>query len=129
MKARQAIYTQQAPTPLGAYSQAIKAGNTVYLSGQIPIEPATGNIITMSIDAQVHQVFKNLAAVIEATGGCFADIVKLTIFLTDLSHFPIVNAIMEQYFTQPYPARSTIGVAALPKGVNIEIEGVLVLAA
>lgn len=124
---KQMIFTTKAPAVIGPYSQAIKSGNTVYLSGQIPFDPESQQLVTQSIEAETHQVCKNLTAVVQAAGGSLDHIVKLTIFLTDLKHFPIVNEIMAQYFSEPYPARSTIGVAALPKGVSIEIEGVLVL--
>lgn len=122
-----AIQTKQAPTPIGIYSQAIKIENTVYLSGQIPLEPHSGNLVTTSIEAQVEQVFKNLSAVADAAGGNLNKIVKLTIFLTDLADFPVVNAIMAKYFHEPYPARSTVQVVALPKGVAVEVEAILVL--
>ena len=122
-----AIQTHQAPTPIGIYSQAIKIENTVYLSGQIPLEPHSGNLITTSIEAQVEQVFKNLSAVAQAAGGHLDKIVKLTIFLTDLADFPVVNSTMAKYFHEPYPARSTVQVAALPKGAAVEVEAILVL--
>lgn len=124
---KQAIYTNKAPAVIGPYSQAIKIDNVVYLSGQIPFNAESDQLITNNVEAETHQVFKNLTNVAEAAGGSLANIVKLTIFLTDLSHFSQVNDIMTRYFSKPYPARSTIGVAALPKGVTIEIEGILVL--
>lgn len=127
MYTKQLINTQQAPQPIGIYSQAIKAGNTVYLSGQIPLDPHTGELLATSIDAQVNQVCKNLAAVAEAAGGSLNHIVKLTIFLTDLTDFPVINAVMANYFTLPYPARSTIQVSALPKGAAVEIEAIMVV--
>lgn len=124
---KQVIYTEKAPAVLGPYSQAIKVKDTVYISGQIPLDPETKQLITGDIAAEVHQVFKNLTAVITAAGGSLAQVVKLTIFLTDLEQFPILNTIMKQYFVEPYPARSTIGVASLPKGVSVEIEAIMVL--
>ncbi len=126
MQTKQAVHTQQAPQPSGTYSQAIKVGNTVYLAGQIPTHPQT-NEMAKGIEAQVEQVFKNLAAVAEAAGGNLSNIVKLNIFLKDLKDFPVVNSTMEKFFTQPYPARSTIGVAALPKDSAVEIEGIMVI--
>lgn len=127
MHIKKAINTQQAPQPIGIYSQAIKVGNTVYLSGQIPLDPHTGELITTNIEAQVNQVCKNLAAVAEAAGGDLNHIVKLTIFLTDLTDFPVVNAVMANYFTLPYPARSTIEVSALPKNAAVEVEAVMIV--
>ncbi|WP_108126712.1 RidA family protein [Saccharospirillum mangrovi] len=122
------ISTDQAPAAIGPYSQAVKLGDTVYLSGQIPLVPDTMTLVDGDISAQVHQVFRNLRAVCEAAGGSLQDIVKLNIFLTDLSHFATVNDIMTEYFVQPYPARAAIGVAALPKGANVEMDGVMGLA-
>lgn len=122
------ISTDQAPAAIGPYSQAIKLGDTVYLSGQIPLVPDTMTLVDGDIAAQVHQVFRNLRAVCEAAGGSLQDIVKLNIFLTDLSHFATVNDIMTEYFVQPYPARAAIGVAELPKGANVEMDGVMGLA-
>jgi len=127
MNKKQVIQTHTAPQAIGAYSQAILVGNTVYLSGQIPLVPQTMELISSSIEAQTDQVFKNLAAVAEAAGGSLDHIVKLTVFLMDLTHFPIVNASMAKFFHEPYPARSTIGVAALPKGAAIEVEAIMVL--
>ncbi len=120
------INSAQAPAAIGTYSQAIKAGNTVYLSGQIPLNPQTMELIE-GFEAQTVQVFENLKAVIDAAGGTFKDIVKLNIFLTDLSHFAMVNEVMGRYFEQPYPARAAIGVAALPKGAMVEMDGILVI--
>ncbi|MFG1496970.1 RidA family protein [Saccharospirillum sp. HFRX-1] len=122
------ISTDQAPAAIGPYSQAIKMGDTVYLSGQIPLVPETMTLVDGDISAQVHQVFRNLRAVCEAAGGSLQDIVKLNIYLTDLGHFATVNDIMTEYFVQPYPARAAIGVAELPKGANVEMDGVLGLA-
>lgn len=124
--AREIIHTERAPGAIGAYSQAVKTGDTVYISGQIPLDPATMELVDASFDAAAHRCFKNLAAVAEAAGGTLDDAVKVTIFLTDLSNFAAVNEIMAQYFRAPYPARAAIGVAALPKGAAIEVEAVLV---
>ena len=121
------IHTESAPAAIGTYSQAVKVNNTVYLSGQIPLVPETMVLIEGDISAQIDQVFKNLSAVCEASGGDLSNIVKLNIFLTDLGNFPTVNEIMAQYFQQPYPARAAIGVAALPKGVGVEMDAVLVI--
>lgn len=120
------VATTDAPQAIGTYSQAVKAGSTVYLSGQIGLDPATMQLVE-GIEAQIHQVFKNLKAVSEAAGGGLADMAKLNVFLTDLSHFAKVNEIMAQYFTQPYPARAAVGVASLPRGALVEADGVLVL--
>jgi reactive intermediate/imine deaminase len=121
------IHTDSAPAAIGTYVQAVKVNNTVYLSGQIPLDPLTMTLVDGDIDAQIHQVFKNLAAVCEASGGDLSHIVKLNIFLTDLSHFPVVNEIMGQHFQEPYPARAAIGVAELPKGAQVEMDGILVI--
>ena len=121
------VATGHAPNAIGTYSQAIKAGNTVYLSGQIPLDPATGELVTGDIEAQVRRVFDNLRAVAHAAGGDLADAVKLTVYLTDLGHFQLVNKVMTEYFTAPYPARAAVGVAALPRGAVVEVDGVLVL--
>ena len=121
------IHTDQAPAAIGAYSQAIRTGNTVYLSGQIPLVPETMQLVSENFEEQVHQVFKNLRAVCEAAGGSLNDIVKLNAYLTDLSHFATFNAVMEQYFATPYPARAAVGVASLPRGALVEAEAVLVL--
>lgn len=126
MNSKQIIQTEAAPVPLGSYSQAIKVGTTVYLSGQIPLDPKQGKV-TGEIESQTRQVFNNLAAVAKAAGGQLNQFVKLTIFLTDLANFSIVNSVMESYFTLPYPARSTVEVSALPMGANIEIEAIMVL--
>jgi len=125
---KQIISTDQAPQAIGTYSQAVKVDNTVYLSGQIPLIPESMAMIGGGIEQQVKQVFKNLSAVTEASGGSLADIVKLNIFLTDLENFPLVNQIMSEYFQQPYPARAVVGVAALPKGSEVEMDAVMVLA-
>ncbi|HEY8385085.1 MAG TPA: RidA family protein [Porticoccaceae bacterium] len=120
------IHTDKAPAAIGTYSQAIKVGDTVYLSGQIPLDPATMNLVE-GIEAQVEQVFRNLTAVCEAAGGTLRDIVKLTIYLTDLGHFATVNEIMARHFSPPYPARAAIGVSALPRGSLVEMEGIMVI--
>ena len=121
------IHTDQAPAAIGTYSQAIKAGTTVYLSGQIPLVPETMEVISEDFAEQAHQVFKNVSAVCEAAGGSVQDLVKVNIFLTDLSKFATVNEIMSQYFQQPYPARAAVQISALPKAVQIEIDGVMEL--
>jgi len=121
------IATDLAPQAIGTYSQATKAGNTVYISGQIPLVPATMQMVEGGIEADINQVFKNLAAVCDASGGSLQNIVKLNIFLTDLSHFPKVNEIMATYFKEPYPARAAVGVAALPKGSQVEMDAIVVL--
>ena len=121
------IHTDQAPAAIGTYSQAVKVNNTVYLSGQIPLDPQTMEIVSEDIADQIRQVFDNLTAVCEAAGGDLSSMVKLNIFLTDLSNFPIVNEVMSQYFVEPYPARVAIGVRALPKGSQVEMDGILVV--
>lgn len=121
------IQTDEAPEAIGTYSQAVKIGDTVYLSGQIPLDPATMKLVSDNIESQIHQVFINLRAVAEAAGGTFADIVKLNIYLTDMKHFSSVNTIMAEYFTAPYPARAAIGVAALPRGAQVEMDAVMVI--
>lgn len=125
--AKTMISTDKAPQAIGTYSQAVKTGSTVYLSGQIPLVPETMAMIEGDIKQQIHQVFKNLQAVVQAAGGDLSDIVKLNVFLTDLSNFPQVNEVMAEYFQQPYPARAAIGVAALPKAAEVEMDGVMVL--
>lgn len=124
---KEIIKTDKAPQAIGTYSQAVKVDQTVYLSGQIPLVPETMTIIEGDITAQITQVFKNLQAVVQAAGGDLEDIVKLNVFLTDLSHFPIVNEIMGHYFEEPYPARAAIGVAALPKAADVEMDAIMVL--
>ena len=124
---REIISTANAPAAIGTYSQAVKVGNTVYLSGQIPLVPETMEIIEGGIEARIHQVFKNLSAVCEAAGGSLQDIVKLNIFLTDLGNFATVNKIMAEYFEHPSPARAAVGVAQLPRDAQVEMDGVLVL--
>lgn len=119
------IATEHAPQAIGTYSQAVKVGTTVYMSGQIPLDPATMELVEGTIEAQITRVFDNLSAVAKASGGSLDNVVKLNVFLTDLSNFPIVNEIMAKYFQQPYPARAAIGVAALPKGAHVEMDAVL----
>lgn len=123
----QAINTKQAPEAIGTYSQAMKCGNTVYLSGQIPLDPVTMQMCSNTIEEQIEQVIKNLSAVCEAAGGSLAHIAKLSVFLTDLSHFSLINEVMSRYFSQPYPARAAIGVSELPKGALVEMEGIMIL--
>jgi reactive intermediate/imine deaminase len=123
--AKQAISTTKAPSAIGTYSQAVRAAGTVYLSGQIPLDPATGQLVSGDIRAQIHQVFRNLAAVAEAAGLGLGDAVKVTIFLTDLGNFAAVNEIMAEYFPQPFPARAAVGVSALPKGAAVEADAIL----
>lgn len=126
-KKREAIHTNAAPDAIGTYSQAIKVGNTVYLSGQIPLVPETMEVLDADMAAQIRLVFDNLQAVAIAAGGSLADIAKLNIFLVDLSHFALVNEVMADYFQQPYPARAAVGVASLPKGVPVEMDAIMVL--
>ena len=121
------IHTANAPAAIGTYSQAVRAGQTVYLSGQIPLDPDTMELVSGNIDVQIRQVFDNLSAVAEAAGGRLGDVVKLNVYLTDLGHFPRVNEIMAQYFQEPYPARAAIGVAALPKAAAVEMDAILVV--
>ncbi len=124
---REIIQTAQAPAAIGTYSQAVKVGDTVYLSGQIPLVPETMEVIEGDFATQTRQVFDNLTAVAVASGGALQDIVKLNIYMTDLNNFGTVNEIMAEYFTQPYPARAAVGVASLPKGVPVEMDAVLIL--
>lgn len=124
---KQIIHTEKAPKAIGTYSQAVKVGDTVYLSGQIPLVPSTMAMVEGDMAAQIRRVFDNLKAVAETAGGNLGDVVKLNIFLTDLAHFPLVNEIMAEYFAQPYPARAAIGVATLPRGAGVEMDGVMVL--
>ena len=125
--AKTIIATDRAPQAIGTYSQAVKIGTTVYMSGQIPLDPATMEIVSEDIEEQIKQVFKNLSAVAQAAGGSLENVVKLNIFLTDLVHFPKVNELMATYFKEPYPARAAVGVAALPKGAQVEMDAVLEL--
>lgn len=121
------IQTDTAPEAIGPYSQAVKAGDTVYISGQIPLEPDTLELVSGGFDAQVNQVFENLKAVCQASGGTIQDLVKLNIYLTDMSNFATVNEIMTTVFHEPYPARAALGVAALPKGAQVEMDAIMVL--
>jgi len=123
------IHSDAAPKAIGTYSQAIQAGETVYLSGQIPLDPTSMKVVDGPIEQQIERVFQNLTAVAEAAGGSLANIVKLNVYLTDLRHFPHVNEVMARFFSEPFPARAAIGVAALPLGVPVEIDAVLVLGA
>ncbi len=125
--AREIIRTDRAPRAIGTYSQAVRTGDTVWLSGQIPLVPETMELVEGDMEAQIRRVFDNLSAVAEAAGGSLADVVKLNVFLTDLAHFPLVNQVMADYFDEPYPARAAIGVAALPKGAAVEMDAVMVL--
>ena len=124
---RKTIQTDQAPRAIGTYSQAVRTGNTVYMSGQIPLVPETMELVGGDMDAQIRRVFDNLAAVAEAAGGSLADVVKLNVFLPDLGHFALVNEIMAEYFREPYPARAAVGVAALPKDAQVEMDAVMEL--
>ncbi len=125
--AREIISTDKAPKAIGTYSQAIKIDNTVYMSGQIPLVPETMELVEGDIKVQIQRVFDNLKAVANAAGGDLKDIAKLNIFLTDLTHFPVVNETMAEYFTEPYPARAAIGVASLPKDAQVEMDAVMVV--
>jgi reactive intermediate/imine deaminase len=122
------ISSASAPAAIGPYSQAVRVGSTVYLSGQIALDPVSGQLVEGGFEAQVHRAFQNMKAVTEAAGGSLTDVVKLTLFLTDLADFPKANEIMQTYFAQPYPARSTVGVASLPRGALFEAEAIMVLA-
>jgi reactive intermediate/imine deaminase len=124
---KQIISTPNAPGAIGVYSQAVRVGNTIWVSGQIPLDPATKELVTGGIEAQIHQVFKNLKAIVTAAGASFDDVVKATVFLTDLSHFAQVNKIMAEYFREPYPARAAVGVSALPRGAEVEVECIVAL--
>ena len=124
---KQAIHTDSAPAAIGTYSQAVEAGGLVFLSGQIPLLPETMEVVDGDFEARARQVFSNLQAVATAAGGSLDDVVKLTIFLTDLGNFATVNAVMEEFFEQPYPARAAVGVASLPKGVDVEADAILAL--
>ena len=124
---KQVIRTHQAPKAIGTYSQAVKAGNAVFLSGQIPLVPETMEMVSGGIDAQIQQVFENLNAVAIAAGGSFDNVVKLTVFLTDLTHFPVVNEIMAKFFKEPYPARAVVEVSKLPKGAAVEMDAIMIL--
>jgi reactive intermediate/imine deaminase len=121
------VSTPDAPQAIGTYSQAVRAGNTVYLSGQIPLDPKSGELVAGDMEAQVRRVFDNLRAVAIASGGDLSHVVKLNVFLTDLAHFALVNRVMAEYFQQPYPARAAVGVAALPRGAAVEMDAILAL--
>jgi reactive intermediate/imine deaminase len=124
---KQAIHSDQAPAAIGTYSQPIRSGQLVFLSGQIPLDPRTMEIVAGDFEARARQVFENLAAVAKAAGGDLNNAVKLTVFLTDLANFATVNSVMEEYFEKPYPARAAVGVASLPKGVDVEADAILAL--
>ncbi len=124
---KQIVSTPNAPAAIGPYSQAVRAGNTVYLSGQIALDPVSGALVAGGFEAQVRRAFENLSAVAGAAGGSLADCVKLTLFLTDLERFPIANEIMQEFFADPFPARSTVGISSLPRGALFEVEAVMVL--
>lgn len=125
---RHVVHTERAPAAIGTYSQAVRAGGMLYVSGQIPLDPATGNLVSGDIDAEIRRVFDNLKAIVEAAGATMADVAKVTVFLTDLVHFSRVNEIMATYFDKPYPARAALGVSALPKGARVEMECIVSLA-
>jgi reactive intermediate/imine deaminase len=126
---KKTIHTDQAPAAIGPYSQAVQAGNLVFLSGQVPLNPVTMELVGGDFEAGAHQVFKNLKAVAKASGGDMGDMVKLTVYLTDMSKFPRINDVMAQYFTEPYPARAAIAVRELPKGADVEIDAIMMLPA
>lgn len=121
------VSTADAPAAIGAYSQAVRSGDTVYLSGQIALDPESMELVAPDFETEARQVFRNLSAVIAAAGGTTADAVKLTVYLTDMGNFPAVNAVMAEFFDEPYPARAAVGVAALPRGAQVEVDGILVL--
>ncbi len=124
---KQIISTPHAPAAIGVYSQAVRVGNTIWVSGQIPLDPKTKELVSAEIEPQVRQVFENLKAIVTAAGAGFDDVVKATVFLVDLSHFALVNKVMAEYFREPYPARAAIGVAALPRGAQVEVECIVAL--
>ncbi|MDH3400706.1 MAG: RidA family protein [Chromatiales bacterium] len=124
---KKTIHTDQAPAAIGTYSQAVQAGNLVFLSGQVPLNPVTMELVEGDFEASAHQVFKNLKAVARAGGGDMGDMVKLTVYLTDMSKFPRINDVMAQYFTEPYPARAAVAVRELPKGAEVEIDAIMML--
>lgn len=125
--ARSIISTPHAPQAIGTYSQAVKCGNTVYVSGQIPLDPQTGQLVTGDMEAQVRRVFDNLSAIVKAAGGDFSHVAKLHVFLVDLTHFQLVNKVMGEYFREPYPARAALGVASLPRGAQVEMDCIVEL--
>ena len=124
---KQIISTANAPAAIGIYSQAVRVGNTIWVSGQIPLDPLTKEMVTGDVEAQVRRVFENLKAIVLAAGASLDDVVKATVFLTDLSHFGLVNKVMAEYFREPYPARAAVGVAALPRGAQVEVECIVAL--
>jgi len=124
---RQIIATSNAPKAVGTYSQAVKCGQTVYVSGQIALDPASGEMMQSSIDIEIRRVFDNLKAIVTAAGGNFSQVARVTVFLTDFGHFPVLNKIMAEYFVEPYPSRATVQVSALPKGANVEIDCIVEL--
>jgi reactive intermediate/imine deaminase len=124
---KQIISTSGAPAAIGVYSQAVRVGNTIWVSGQIPLDPATQSLVTGDIEAQTRRVFENLKAIVAAAGASLDDVVKASVFLTDLSHFALINKIMAEYFREPYPARAAVGVASLPRGAQIEVECIVAL--
>ncbi len=124
---RTIIHTADAPKAVGTYSQAVKCGRTVYVSGQLPLDPATGEMVTESVEAQIRRTFDNLQAIVKAAGGDFSQVAKLNVFLIDLGHFARLNQIMAEYFTEPYPARAALGIASLPRGAQIEMDCVVEL--
>ncbi len=126
---KEIVRTDKAPSAIGTYSQAVKSGKSVYLSGQIPLDPETMEIVEGDIDVEIRRVFDNLEAVARAAGGSLAEVVKLNVYLTDLAHFPEVNRIMAEYFTEPYPARAVVGVSTLPKEAGLEMDAVMELSA
>lgn len=127
MMTKNIIFTEQAPKPIGNYSQAVRTGNTVYISGQIPLLPETMELVQGDVRTQINQVFNNMKAVAEAAGGSLDDIVKLNIYMIDMGHFALINEVMSEFFVQPYPARAAVGVAALPKDSQVEMDAILVL--
>ncbi|MBS0613066.1 MAG: RidA family protein [Proteobacteria bacterium] len=124
---KQIIATQDAPAAIGTYSQAVRAGNTLWVSGQIPLDPATKELVTGDVEAQIRRVFDNLKAIVQAAGASFDDVVKVNVFLVDLAHFALLNRIMAEYFREPYPARAAVGVATLPRGAQVEMECIVAL--
>jgi reactive intermediate/imine deaminase len=124
---KEIISTENAPQAIGPYSQAVKAGNLIFISGQVPLNPKTGDLVTESIEDQARQVLDNVKSICEAAGQSLDDIVKISIFLTDLSNFAVVNDVMKEYFSEPYPARATVEVSGLPLGVNVEIEAIVLI--
>ena len=124
---RQMIHTDKAPKAIGTYSQAVRAGDFVFISGQVPFDPASGELVSGEIEVHIRRVFENLKAIAEGAGASLAHVVKLNVYLTDLTHFPVVNQVMAQYFKEPYPARAAVGVAALPRGAQVEMECILYL--